>query len=135
MTPRDHTYLAYVDQAPHEYSFEGVERAHLAQGYCISTPDYYICARPVISGHSKMDNPQHGFKLADCDCWFVWMAGGDLRLLWTILPHDLPLTAFYRHNTGRIRYYNTNQLRRRSHGRKDTTEACTSCSTNRSRHR
>ncbi len=114
MTPRMRTLIAYLSQRPHEYTFDDVEMQHLAQGYCVSTPEYYICARPVTKGHPEMANPFAEFALEDCDCWFVWMAGGDLRLLWTILPHDLPWTAFYRHNTQRIRYYETEELHRRA---------------------
>lgn len=114
MTPRTRTYIEYCKQLPHEWSFECVEQSHLLAGYCVSTPEYYVCARPVIKGDVRMDNPMRQFNLEQCDCWFVWMAGGDLRLLWTILPHDLQWVAFYRHGTGRVRYYDTDKLRRRS---------------------
>lgn len=137
MTPRLRMMLESRTWKDQEFNFTEIEREHLSAGYCVSSPDYYICAKPVIRDHPEMENLNFSFNPEECDCWFVWMASGDLRLLWTVLPHDLRWTAFYRHGTSRIRYYNTDKLRRRSHGRqstKSTTKTCTCCSSNRVRH-
>lgn len=102
--------------------------AHLAQGYCVSSPTYFICARPVDKdAHpAEIEDPTFEFPLQQCNTWFIYIASGDaLPSLWTVLPHDLPWVMFYRCDD-RCRTYSNHRIRRLTHGRfktKTTTKA------------
>lgn len=106
------------------YSWAVMLHAHMAQGYCISAPTYFICARPVDTGapREQIIDPNYEFPLQHCNAWFVYAAAGDaLHSLWTVMPHDLPFVAFYRLHTEGMRVYDTKRIRRLSnHGRRST---------------
>lgn len=120
------------EQLDPPYTWEDVLKAHLAQGYCVSSPDYFICARPVCSTahYRAIIDPFHEFEPERWDAWFVWIAAGSaLPSLWTVLPHDLPWVMFYRRGRSSLRKYDNRKLRNKSHGRitenVKTTEAGT----------
>ncbi len=104
------------------YSWDEVLNAHLAQGYCVSAPDYFICARPVDKDAHlcEIEDPSFEFPLQCCNAWFVYIAAGDaLPSLWTVLPHNLRWVMFYRCDDKR-RIYSNDRIRRLSHGRLET---------------
>lgn len=104
------------------YSWGEVLNAHLGQGYCVSSPEYFICARPVNKDAHicEIEDPNFDFPLQECNAWFVYIAAGDaLTSLWTVLPHDLPFVMFYRCDE-RCRIYSNDRLRKLSHGRLKT---------------
>ena len=81
----------------HCFSWRESLHAHLAQGYCISRPDYFIMARPVIKDapESLILDCNYEFDLQHCNCWHVWMAAGDaLHSLWTLTPHEFEWASF-----------------------------------------
>lgn len=54
--------------------------AHLEPGgVVLSTPDYFLCARPVPlwAGVDAL-NPWMRWPESECDCWFIWMLSGDV---------------------------------------------------------
>jgi len=109
------------------YSWDTMLEAHLSQGYCCSTPSYFICARPVDKDAlpELQLNPTYRFPLQHCNAWFVYMVAGDaIPSLWTVYPHDLPWVMFYRLNSNQLRIYPTERIRRLSHGKrsKSTTK-------------
>ena len=106
-----------VEQNATGYSWDEVINAHLGQGYCISMPDYFICARPVVKGAPECEiiDPNFTFPLEDCDCWHVWIAvGASIPSLWTLMPHRLQWVSYQslKAHSNRIRYRTINQLER-----------------------
>jgi hypothetical protein len=76
---------------------------HLTTGYVVSTPEYFIMARPVNSGAPQEDvvNPMHIFDNSECDCWHIYLMAGDMKKCWDKCPDDLkdlPLVSFERSN-------------------------------------
>lgn len=116
------------------WSWSEMLNAHLAQGYCVSTPDYFICARPVDKDAHKceIEDPNFEFHLQHCNAWFIYMVAGDaLPSLWTVCPHNLPWVMFYRCDD-RCRTYSNDRIRRLSNGRlktKTTTTTSANCHT------
>lgn len=78
--------------------FDSELAAHLAHGFVISTPDAFLMGRPVSSDapHGLLADPFHRFPAADCDAWMVWLAAGDLRAIWRMVPYRLPWIAWAR---------------------------------------
>lgn len=119
------------------FAFRDVVQQHLAIGYCVSTPDYFICARPVPSTASEevLVDIYETFDPSECDCWFVWAAAGNINSLWTIVPHQFDWVAFYRAHRRRITYYSNTRIQRRIYGRRKqagtTAEASTASHANR----
>jgi hypothetical protein len=100
----------------HRYSWRELLEAHMSQGYCISMPDYFIMARPVIKGADEelVIDPHYEFDLALCNCWYVWTAAGDaLPSLWSSTPHEFDWVAFQslKAKDFDIRYRSLNRLR------------------------
>jgi hypothetical protein len=91
----------FVDRSGDYPSFLHFFDAYAVYGYVLSTPDIFICARPVDSKAlpSLIDDPVHTFPPDQCDCWFIALMAGDLSKLWGYYPVDLPLTMWY--NDGR----------------------------------
>jgi hypothetical protein len=80
-----------------EFSWRESLNAHMAQGYCISRPDYFIMARPVVKDAPEqlILDCNHVFDVQRCNCWHVWMAAGDaLPSLWTQTPHEFEWTSY-----------------------------------------
>lgn len=128
------TAKAAYENCDPPYSWGEMLNAHLAQGYCVSSPDYFICARPVNKDAPECEliDPNFEFSLQQCNAWFVYMAAGDaIASLWTVLPHDLPFVMFYRLDSDDLRVYSNDRIRRLSHGkrRKTTTKASPNCHT------
>lgn len=57
--------------------------AHLEPGgYVLSHPDFFLMFRPVPVDAPIDDllNPWRRWPAADCDCWLVWLAAGNLAM-------------------------------------------------------
>ena len=91
----------YVDRSGAYPTFLHFFDAYATYGYVVSTPDIFICARPVDSKAmlSLIDDPAYTFPLEQCDCWFVALMAGDLSRIWDYYPISLPLAMWY--NGGR----------------------------------
>lgn len=81
-------------------SFEEDLDAHLIHGHVVSTPEYFIMARPV-----KRDAPAEYitdamfyFPPEECDCWHIWLAAGDWRKFWENDTLDLPWVSWEKRN-------------------------------------
>lgn len=104
MTPAQQAAEVYKrEECPR--SFMEDVRAHLANGYVISTPDFFAMGRPVDStaDHAKIINPWHTFPRNRWDCWFVYLVAGDMQQAWTCFPFPLEKIAFEKRN--KIRYH------------------------------
>jgi hypothetical protein len=85
MTP----YLAAAavyEREPCARSFEHDLFLHLMHGYVISTPEVFAMVRPVRSswGLELLRTPSETDSAGDC--WWVWLAAGDVRKLFDWLP-------------------------------------------------
>ncbi len=87
---------------------------YMNNGYVVSTPKMFICARPVPRDAHPDDigNPLLPFPVEDCDAWFVAIMAGDPRLCWTYYPLDLKYVGYQRSAEEPIRWFNNNRYRR-----------------------
>lgn len=87
--------------------------AHLERGFFYSDPLKMAMARPISSKWSEksiLDPWDDSLSELDLtlplDCWYVWVAIGDLRELLALLPYPLPFIAFHRYGRTGMRIYN-----------------------------
>jgi len=110
------------------YPWDEMINAHLGQGYCVSTTEYFICARPVVKDAPECEliDPNFEFPLQHCNAWFVYMAAGNaLASLWTVQPLDLPWVIYYRLDSYCLRVFSNERIRRLSHGQRIKTKTTT----------
>jgi len=88
-----------------------------AYGFVVSTPEVFVCARPVPRDAlpRDIDDPAHEFPREKCDCWFVGLMAGDLSRIWDYYPIELPYAMWY--NGGRRYVVPMNKARSRLTGR------------------
>lgn len=88
-----------VDRTGDYPTFAQYLDAFLVFGFVLSTPDLFVCARPVDSKAPQweIDDPLHEFS--EPDTWFVALAAGDISKLWDVYPRHYPLAMWY--NNGR----------------------------------
>ena len=113
-----HLYAGLFGDDGREYmSFGQMLDGYLVNGYVISTPEYFICARPVPreAPAEQIINPVYPFDHKDCDAWFVGLLAGNLRLVWTYYPHSLEYCGYQRKGSP-IRWVKTSKLRRYNDG-------------------
>lgn len=122
MTAPIWTAKAAYEACDPPYSWGEVLNAHLGQGYCVSTTEYFICARPVCVGAPECEllDPNFEFPVQQCDAWMVYIAAGAaLPSLWTVQPLDLPWVMFYRLQSNRLRVYSNQRLQEISQWEKE----------------
>jgi hypothetical protein len=73
---------------------------HLIAGYVISTPDYFIMARPVKhdADPSLICDPLYHFPPDEEDCWHIWLAAGDWRKFWENDTRDFKWVSWEKRN-------------------------------------
>lgn len=100
-------------------SFGQMMDAYLVNGYVVATPEYFICARPVIRSADEDDiiNPIYPFNLSECNAWFVGLMAGDPSLIWTYYPLALQYCGYQRNGTS-MRWMETDKIRRKIMGSK-----------------
>lgn len=88
---------------------------HFNNGFIHSTPEFFICGRPVDSkaDSSLILDYSHEFDRKDCDAWHVALAAGDLSKAWGVLPWPLPLIGFDRQHE--LRFYPIARVREFTH--------------------
>lgn len=103
MTPFDLAKQVY-DKEPCARSFFEDLYWHMRLGYVFCTPQFFIMGRPV-----KREWPTEWILspwfvcVKDPDCWHVWLASGDLSLLFSVLPIKLLYVSWERDN--KLRFY------------------------------
>ena len=109
MSPAEQAAAVY-EREPCARTFEEDLEAHLLHGWVVSTPQFFVMARPVDSAAQPacIVNPWHRFPPEACDTWHIYLAAGDLRAALAWLPHPLPKIAFERRNI--LRYYRLESL-------------------------
>jgi hypothetical protein len=109
MTPFEQAVAVY-SREPCARTFDEDLRLHLRNGYVVSTPDFFVMARPVrriiIEG---ICNPAIRFEKPDC--WHVYLLAGSIQKALTALPYDLPWMSWERGNV--LRFYPLASIRRR----------------------
>ena len=109
MSPAEQAAAVY-EREPCARTFEEDLEAHLLHGWVVSTPQFFVMARPVDSAAQPacIVNPWHRFPPEACDTWHIYLAAGDLCAALQWLPHPLPKIAFERRNI--LRYYRLESL-------------------------
>jgi hypothetical protein len=111
-----------VERAAHVYHTEPCARsftedveAHLLHGFVVSRPDLFIMFRPVVRSADPrlIVDPQHRFNSAECDCWHVFLAAGNLAIAWRFEPWPLPWLSWEVKNV--LRFARTAKIRGLSH--------------------
>ena len=106
-TPYERAILVY-QQEKCARPFEVDLALHLAHGYVIAMPDVFVMGRPVRRDApvDEIHDPAKTFDLPDC--WWVWLAAGNLARILDLEPFPLPYYGFERDNEPR--FYRREQL-------------------------
>lgn len=112
MTPLEQAVAVY-SREPCARTFDEDLRLHLENGYVVSTPDFFVMARPVWRGMNEflIVNPAEGCHPAFRDCWHVYLLAGSIQKALTALPYDLPWMSWERGNV--LRFFRLDSIRRR----------------------
>lgn len=107
--------LAYqvYNNEPCTRIFEDDLDLHLLNGWVYSSPKLFAMGRPVDIHANKNDilDPAVHFPEHSWNCWHCALFAGDLSLLFTFVPFELPFCSFQKRN--RLRFYATNLLKER----------------------
>lgn len=76
-------------------------------GFVYSDPETFICAYPV---HSNDTETRYKIELDKCDAWFIFIASGDLKKAFDVIPQKKHI-AFERFD-GKVRTYEFDRFRR-----------------------
>jgi len=112
MSPAELAAKVLKDE-PSAYTFRECVEAHLLHGWLVSTPSFFVAARPVhsLGAVSEIVNPWVAFPESECDAWHVWLCAGDLKAALACLPYDLPRMSFERANV--LKFYPLDRLRKK----------------------
>lgn len=114
MTPRQQAINWYMRRYGPDWWITMWERdlsSHASIGYVFSSSKFIMLARPVKRGFPALiANPWHEFDLIHCDAWYIWLATGDISMLWDCMPFYLPYIGWARRG-GPQRFYKTERLR------------------------
>jgi hypothetical protein len=90
--------------------FDAWLSAHLEHGYVWSSPRSFILARAIRSGWVDSD----WWKLSDMaatapdgDCWYIWLAAGDMAEFFEICPERKNFVCFSREEVPRLWEFET----------------------------
>jgi hypothetical protein len=103
MTPAE-AAAQWCQAHPEHGTFAEVLGAYLSFGYVWSSPRSFILARPI-----RREWWNDGDKLADHslvdpggDCWFIWLAAGDMAEFFKICPEPKTFVCFSRGDVARL---------------------------------
>lgn len=110
MTPYEEARAIYTKE-PCKRTFGEDLVAYFLHGYVISTPDFFVMARPVNGAAmpSMIVDSRVQFPRDTWNCWHVHLMAGNMAKAWAALPFDLPLFTFERQNV--LRMHRTNRIR------------------------
>lgn len=89
-------------RTPISDTFGGIVEKHAMRGgYVLATPHFFMLGRPVRSVWTTrqlatIDLVAHPSR---ADCWYVYLAAGDLREMVKAIPYPLPFVAFHRNRS------------------------------------
>lgn len=89
---------AYREYNTSDFNFTQLVDMHLVGGYVVSTPAYFILARPVYTGaHEDLIlDPAYTFDYINA--WFIFLFAGDISRAWDYFPIALPYVGWQRNN-------------------------------------
>ena len=75
---------------------------HMQHGFVFARPDFFIMGRPVTQwAPAELITDSHFlFRIADCDCWYIHSAAGNMAAAWSVMPWPLPWIAYERVRDG-----------------------------------
>lgn len=82
---------------------------HLQCGYVFSTPEVFVMGRPVRKGAEYVQLTDPAFIFDRVDCWWVYLAAGDLGQMMRFLPYELPWFGWERDN--KPRYWRAERIK------------------------
>ena len=95
----------------------GTWQSHLAayfrHGYVWSSPRAFVLAREIQSAwwRDAARLADHAQVAPDGDCWFIWLAAGDMAEFFAVCPRQKPLVCYCRR--GEPRLISTTRLARK----------------------
>lgn len=97
MKPIDHIAKLYREIDMPRDMQEDID-AHLANGYVISTPEFFVMGRAIARDASAVaiDNPWFPFKREHQDTWLVYAFAGSSRNFLSFVPYPLRWLAWQR---------------------------------------
>ena len=104
------TAAAVYDREPCARTFEEDLFLHLTLGHVVSTPTLFAMFRPVHRDWPlhRLRNPMDSDPAGDC--WWIWLAAGDLAQLFAFPASPKKWVAFERANSPR--FWSYDRLRR-----------------------
>lgn len=105
-------YLQRYGNVPGLKKFMDDIEAHQRTGYVWSTDKAFMMARPVIKEYMWLvTEPTFAFDVRCVDAWYIWLAAGDMNVLWELMPYPLPFIGWARREDDEPRFYLTDYLR------------------------
>jgi len=99
----------------HHLNFSQLLDAYFLNGYIVSTPDYFVAARPVnrFAPIEQIVDPSFPFEEKDVNGWFICLMAGAPRMCWTLCPIELEWVGYQRfRDDERVRWFKSSTLRR-----------------------
>ena len=86
---------------------------HMLNGYVYATPDIFVMGRPVdkTAPHNDILDPAVTFHRDDWNCWHCALYAGNLSILFTLLPFELPYASFQKRN--KLKFYSYIKIKER----------------------
>lgn len=111
MRPIDRARLVY-EQEPCARTFEQDLGLHLAYHVVHSDNTLFLMGRAVPRNAplELIRDPEHIFSPGECDCWWVYLAAGEVNSFLYYMPYPLPWLGWERGN--QPRFYETNKVQR-----------------------
>ncbi|MDZ4287835.1 MAG: hypothetical protein U0984_07745 [Prosthecobacter sp.] len=93
-------------------AFEDTVATYLRHGFVWSSPRSFVLARAIAADwwqdHDRLTD--HTLSHPQGDCWFLWLAAGDMREFFEVCPQPKPFVCFCRRGLPRLwRYDRINQ--------------------------
>lgn len=91
---------------------------HLQAGVVLSTPDYFVLARPVNSRAPawRINESMQLWPRAEQDCWYIFAFCGDIPQALAAIPYELPLLCFNRRTEKDLHFLSLPRLRSHCNG-------------------
>jgi hypothetical protein len=99
----------------HHLNFSQLLDAYFLNGYIVSTPEYFVAARPVdrFAPIEQIVDPSYPFEKEAVNGWFICLMAGAPRMCWTLYPIDLEYVGYQRfRDDERVRWFKSSTLRR-----------------------
>ena len=110
MTPVELAASVYAHE-PCARTFREDLEAHLLNGHVFSAPDFFVMGRVVDSQADGKFIVDPWVRFDEGDAWLVYLAAGDLRAMWRLLPFPKEFIGWERSNV--LRFWRFESLQKR----------------------